>query len=401
MVIESQAKAAIPALESLARGGLFVVAASEKRRHSGFWSRYCHEKQVYPSPRHHKEAFQQWLLDYLARGNIDMLFSLGHYGAPAVSEIQDDVRRRTKLLAPNHDTFMDAYAKITTMRTAIAANVPIPDSWFPDDEPEGIEGVVDRITRWPVLVKPSIGVGARGIVWCHNADELREVYPRITAEFGESYVQDFVPPGGMQYKVDILVDGDQRKLAAVVYGKTRMYPPDGGSSVLNFTADRPDIIDYAHRMLVELGWEGFCDFDFVVDPRDDIPKLMEINPRFPESFRMGTSVGINFPMMMYRLAHGEAVEPIVDYPKNHFLRFLPGDVLWFLRVDNKRRFSTWPSWFRFFDRRTAYQLWSWRDPGRFFGYLAENASMIFDRKLRQERIRSGSGSLKPQRTETT
>lgn len=387
LVIEAQAKAAIPALESLARGGLFVVAASEKRHHSGFWSRYCHEKHVYPSPRKHKAEFQRWLLDFLDRGNIAMLFSLGHYGAPAVSEIQDEVRARTQFLGPDHATFMAAYAKISTMRTALSAGVPIPDSWFPEDHEGGIDAVAQRIGRWPVLIKPDIGVGARGITWCHSADELRTHYPRVVAAYGPCHVQDFVPPGGMQYKVDMLVDAAQRRLAGIVYGKTRMYPPDGGSSVLNFSADRPDILDYAHRMLVAFKWVGFCDFDFVVDPRDEIPKLMEINPRFPESFRMGTSVGIDFPLMMYRLAHGEPVEPVLDYPKNHFLRFLPGDVLWFLRVDNHRRFHTWPSWFQFF-RNTSYQLLSLRDPGRFIGYLVENLAMLFDADLRRERIRS-------------
>jgi len=390
LVIESQAKAAVPALESLARGGLFVVAASEKRHHSGFWSRYCHEKHIYPPPRTHQREFQQWLLDFLDRGNIEMLFSLGHYGAPAVSEIQDQVRRRTRFLGPDHATFMAGYAKISTLRAAQAADVPIPDSWFPDDFGGDIHAIADAVPRWPVLIKPDIGVGARGITWCHNPADLRVAYPRLVAEHGPCLVQDFVPPGGMQYKVDMLVDDRQQNLAGIVYGKTRMYPPDGGSSVLNFSARRPDILAHAERVLAQLKWTGFCDFDFVVDPRDNLPKLMEINPRFPESFRMGPSVGIDFPMMMYRLARGEPVAPVTDYPENHFLRFLPGDILWFLRVDNRRRFSTWPSWFRFF-RNTSYQLLSLRDPGRFLGYLVENCAMIFDADLRRERLRMSAG----------
>ncbi len=46
-----------------------------------------------------------------------------------------------------------------------------------------------------------------------------------------------------------------------------------------------------------------------------------------------------------------------------------------LRVDNKRRFNTWPSWFRFFDARTTYQVCSLRDPGPIIGYLLENIVM--------------------------
>ena len=50
-----------------------------------------------------------------------------------------------------------------------------------------------------------------------------------------------------------------------------------------------------------------------------------------------------------------------------------------LRVDSERRFSTEPSWFRFLDRRTSYQLLSLRDPGPLLGYVLENLrkSVVF------------------------
>jgi predicted ATP-grasp superfamily ATP-dependent carboligase len=240
-----------------------------------------------------------------------------------------------------------------------------------------------------VLIKPSVAAGARGITWCHSADEVRERWPGIVKEFGPSYLQDFVPPGGMQHKSDLLVDEAQRLLAGVVYGKTRMYPPDGGSSVLNYTADRPDIIDLSHRMLEHLGWTGFCDFDFIDDPRDGRTYLMEINPRFPESLRMGTSVGLDFAGMMLDLAFGRPVEAVLDYPKDRFMRFLPGDLLWYLRVDTERRRKTHPPFFKF-RHQTAYQLMNRHDPGPLLGYLLENASMLLDGDFIKRRLRLGS-----------
>ena len=253
------------------------------------------------------------------------------------------------------------------MHIAQSAQVPIPETWFPSEVPGGLESILPQIARWPVLVKPSVGVGARGIVLCHTTAELRKQYSDITAAHGVSFVQDFVPPGGMQYKVDVLCDQQQKVIAGIVYGKTRMYPPDGGSSVLNFSAHRPDILEFAVRMLRELRWTGFCDFDFVLDPRDNVPKLMEINPRPPESFHMGPSVGMNFPLLMYRLAIGEPVDPVLSYPANRFLRFMAGDLMWFLRANNHQRFSTWPNWFHFFGRDTAYQLFRATDWGPALG----------------------------------
>ncbi|MCH7813106.1 MAG: hypothetical protein IID40_03705 [Planctomycetes bacterium] len=390
-VMEAQSKAALPAIESFARAGLHVVAGSEKRFNSGFSSRCCRERQLYPSPRYDPDGFKTWLLDFLARRDFELLFPIGHYGSIAVAEIQREIRRHTLLLMPEEAIFRAGYEKIPTLKTALAAGVPIPETWFPNDYIGGIKEVIPLIKNWPVLIKPSVGVGARGMRWCPSADELVWRFPKAEVECGPSFVQDFVPAGGMQYKVDMLVDAGQRRLAGIVYGKTRMYPPDGGSSVLNFSADRPEILRLAHDMLVQLAWVGFCDFDFVVDPRDQQAKLLEINPRPPESFRMGTSVGIDFPMMIYRLAKGETVPPVDDYPKDRFLRFLPADLLWFLRVDNRQRFGTYPNWFDFFNDHTAYQIVNRRDIGPLIGYVMESLSMIFDRKLRRERLRLKSG----------
>ena len=320
-----------------------------------------------------------------------MLFPVGGYCALEVNRIQDEVRKYTLLLTPSHPVFLEGYAKIPTLKAAVLAGVPVPETWYPHEHQGGIEAVAQEINKWPVLVKPSVGSGARGIVWCYSSKELVDQFRQVEQKYGESFVQDFVPPGKQQYKVDMLVDEQQRLLAGIVYGKTRMYPPAGGSSVLNFSADRPDILALAHRMLVQLKWIGFCDFDFIDDPRDNTPKLMEINPRFPESFRIGTSVGIDFPMMMYRLANGEAVIPVLEYPFNHFLRFLEGDLLWFLRVDNKQRFGTWPSWFKFFGTDITYQLSSWKDPGPSIGYLLENIVMMFSSDFLSERYRGKSG----------
>jgi len=392
LVIESQGKAALPVIESMHRAGVRVACANASWYNSGFYSRGCRERYVYPSPRHKPEAFKSWLVNFLVRRRMETIFPVGHYGALAVSEIQDEIRKHTRLVLVDAETFRIGYEKIPTMKSALAAGVPIPDSWFPADHSGGLDDVLPHIKRWPVLIKPSVGVGARGITWCHNADVVRREYPHIVAAHGESYLQDFVPPGGMQHKVDMLVDADQRRLAQIVYGKARMYPPDGGSSVLNYSADRPDILDLAHRMLVAMKWIGFCDFDFVDDARDGVTRLMEINPRFPESFGIAAASGIDFPLMIYKMARGESVDPVLDYPKNRFLRFLPGDLLWFLRVSNKHRFGTWPSWFRFLDDHTRFQLIRARDPGPIMGYLLENAHALLDRKLLMERLRLSSTS---------
>src|ERR1044071_8842020 len=114
--MEAQAKAALPVLESLHRAGVRVAAGNATWYNSGFYSRCTRERHVYPSPRHQPDEFKAWLLRFLSRRKIEVLFALGHYGAVAVSEIQDEVRRHTRLLMPDAATFRLGYEKITTIK---------------------------------------------------------------------------------------------------------------------------------------------------------------------------------------------------------------------------------------------------------------------------------------------
>lgn len=86
-------------------------------------------------------------------------------------------------------------------------------------------------------------------------------------------------------------------------------------STLNSTVDRPDILAAGMRLLQGIGWHGMGDCDFIVDPRDGVPKLMEVNPRFTRSIKILVAAGLEFPYLLYRLALGLPVEPQFEYRK--------------------------------------------------------------------------------------
>ena len=244
--------------------------------------------------------------------------------------------------------------------------------------------------EYPVLIKPAIGVGARGITLCRAPDDLRNAFPKVQAAHGTSFIQEQVPQTGVQYKVDTIVDRNQDPLTAVAYAKLRYYPPTGGSSVLNRTEHRPDIINSALKVLKELTWFGFCDFDFITDPRDGVVKLMEINPRYPESYRATVAAGIDMTRIMYQLAKGETPSPQLEYREGRYVRFLFGDLMWFLTTA-ENRWRTRPSFFDFFRSDTLYQLERATDWGPIMGYVLDNLTMLWDKEERQFKLRRNRG----------
>jgi predicted ATP-grasp superfamily ATP-dependent carboligase len=79
-------------------------------------------------------------------------------------------------------------------------------------------------------------------------------------------------------------------------------------------------------LLRSIGWQGVAMVEFKIDHRDRQPKLMEINGRFWGSLQLATDAGINFPLMLYRLATGESVAPEFDYRTGVRTRWLLGDL---------------------------------------------------------------------------
>jgi len=383
MVLEAETKAVVPIIESCAAAGLHVIAGSSKRYCCGF---YCHgtrQRVIYPSPELKPDECIDEILGFLKRRRIDVLFPAGDLMTYLVAKRQDQFRRFTRMVLPPYEVFMHGRDKTLTLKAAARAGCPIPLTWYPQEQ--DLQQIA-REASYPVLIKPAVGHGARGITFCRTADELISNYRRIETDYGQSFVQEYVPQTGMQYKVDVILDGSQNLLAGVVYAKLRYYPPTGGSSVLNKTEHRPDILESALKTLRQLKWVGFCDFDFITDPRDNVVKLMEINPRFPESYRATVAAGVDMTRILYRLAKGETVQPQLAYDKDRYVRFLFGDIMWFLTT-RSNRWTARPSFFDFFRSDMMYQLVRANDFGPVMGYLLANLSLLWDKQAREFRLR--------------
>ena len=386
LVLEADAKASVPIIESCVKMGLNVIVGSSKKYCCGFYTRGVSEKVIYPSDQKYPAECISFIVDFIRKEQVSVVFPVGDVMTDLVARHQDEFRKYANLLLPPYDVFKQGRDKILTLKAAAAAGCPIPPTWYPKER--NIKEISQQM-KYPVLIKPAISAGARGITFCYKPEDLIEKYLLIEKSFGDCFVQKFVSQTGTQYKVDIVLEDAGKIFAGVVYEKLRYYPATGGSSVLNKTVYRPDILESAVKVLSQIGWKGFCDFDFITDPDDGIVKLMEINPRFPESYLATVSAGVDMTKIIYQLAMGQKPQPQLDYAVDRYTRFLLGDIMWFLTT-KKGRWNAKPNFFNFFRRDTKDQLLRVRDWGPIFGYILQNLSMIWDSEEREYRLRFGN-----------
>ena len=377
LVLEVQVKAALPIIESCSAAGLHVIGCAPHKHCSGFYSKAVNERILYPRTDIDPDNVVKFLLRFVKDRDISVMFPVGDVMTDLIARHQDEFREYTNLVLPDYDIFVQGRNKILTLQAAEHAGCPIPKTWYPGNQ--SLKQIAEQVD-YPVLIKPALSAGARGMTFCKSRDDLLEKYPRIEDDFGDCFIQEFVPQTGLQYKVDVVFDRSQKLLAGVVYAKLRYYPVSGGSSVLNKTEHRPDILDSAIKVLKKLKWVGFCDFDFITDPRDNVVKLIEINPRFPESYRATVAAGVDMTGILYQLAAGQNPEPQLEYLDNKYTKFLFGDIMWFLTTP-KGRWNADPSFFKFWGSDTMYQLIRAKDWGPVIGYLMENIAMSYEELL--------------------
>ena len=377
LVTDAQMRSSLAVIRSLGKKGLEVTAGEETMFATGFFSKYCKRRLVYPSPKKSEEEFVNWLLKTLKREDYEVLFPVADATLGPIVEHEEEISEYTTIALPPRKIFMKAYDKGITLKIAMKIGVPCPTTYFIEDLDELKS--LSRELEYPVIIKPRIGSGRRGVEVCNSPEELIASYCKISAEYGKLLIQEYIPHGG-EFGVYTLFNFNSEPRALTVQRRIRSYPVSGGPSTLRETIKNEkteEAVEIAFKLLKALGWVGVAMVEFRIDPRDNTPKLMEINPRFWGSLQLSILAGVDFPYLLYKMLTEGDVEPVLDYKVGVRCRWLlPGDILWFLSAPNKLK--NLPEFLKF---RTNYDILSWDDPGPALGFMLATARYLFDREM--------------------
>ena len=383
LLLGAEENPSLPIIQSLTRAGLEVHVASHRKLCVGFFSRFPKKRLVYPSPYTHETDFLAQVLSYIKRENYDVTFVAGDRVTDVIAKNKDLLEPHTRIPLVDFDRYSLCRDKSKTMKMAQSLNIPMPKTYFPEEE--GIQSVADSV-EFPIVLKPNTSDGARGISYPQSKKELFEQYHLTIEQYGPCHIQEFIPQTGMQYKAEFVFDQNGEMIGRCVYNKLRYYPVTGGSSTLNSTVIREDILSHGERILKEMNWYGMGDCDFIEDPRDGVPKLMEINPRFTRSIKICVLAGVDFPYLLYRVAMSKPVDSVKDYRDRVFMRYLAGDIMWFIK--SPERFTARPSFFNLGLGTVNEEIFSVKDPAPYLGFLLGKVSNKLNRIESQYSLKS-------------
>jgi carbamoyl-phosphate synthase large subunit len=163
----------------------------------------------------------------------------------------------------------------------------------------------EPVGRYPVMIKPRQGSGARSI---HHADDARAV------EFLVDYVKEPTMVqwlmDGPEFSIDCLSDLDARCLNAI---PRTMIESRGGESIKGTVIADRELVDLGRRVVEALGVRGPCTVQVFRD-REIGLGITDVNTRFGGAFpapMYAALPGRTYPELIVAMARGERIEPHV------------------------------------------------------------------------------------------
>ena len=337
LLVDGDSRQILPVMKGLHAQKCEITTVSSHRLANGFTSRFPDHKLLFSSGS--DDALFLQILGLVQTRSYDVLIPLSDHSADIVTRHETELARYINTAIPNRDIFLRAYDKQQTMELCMDHGIPCTIS---KRIQESLSSFVERM-GFPLVAKPRKACGSMGLKIIHNRDELFRMIESGSIDLDSYVIQEFIPQTGKQINVHIILDKNGNMASGVVTEKCRWFPVDGGASCLCRTIHDPEILAQCLKLLEVVGWMGYCEIELIVDPRDGLAKVIEINGRASASIKIMWLAGVNIGEQMVKTALDEEICPKLDYPDDIRLRRLSADFLWLLQSPD--RFRRRPNWF--------------------------------------------------------
>lgn len=264
------------------------------------------------------------------------LFPTSDEDAAAVGRAHERLAKRFVVTSPPWDVLRWGYDKRLMHELADELGIAAPRTAFGPDEGVG----------FPAVIKPAIKAGFNKLTaakaW--QVDTPAALHERF-AEAAELVdpailmVQEQIPGGGSSQVSYAALAREGEPLAWLTARRTRQYPADfGRASTYVETVEVPDIVEPSTRFLRHIRFTGLVELEYKRDPRDGVPKLLDVNPRVWGWHTLGAAAGVDFAWLMWLLAGVGDVPHVEARPGVRWLR-LSTDLPTALREILHRRLS--------------------------------------------------------------
>ena len=282
-------------MRSLGTQGVVLAGVDDDRRAPGLLSRYCRLRRVAAFDPGAPGPYLDQVLELgrtLGRGTV--LIPTSDDLAVFVAAHREALSEWFRFPANDPDLVRGLVSKQGMYRIAREAGVPTAHTEFPRSLAD-VEAFADR-TTYPVMLKGIHGdrlfarTGKKMLI-VRDRDELIENYRRMEdPEQPNLMLQEYIPGGDDQVYIFNGYFDDQSECHAAFTGhKIRQHPIHVGCASLGICKWNAAVAALTQDFMKRIGYRGILDIGYRLDPRDGQYKVLDINPRVGQAFRLFTA----------------------------------------------------------------------------------------------------------------
>lgn len=377
LVLEGYCKQCLPFIRGFKELGCEVSVLCGSKLDCGYASRLPDHKILGICDLHKPEESQKYIVGLIKTGIYDLVYPPFEFSARILSHNKEELSKYAIICVNDKDKFDRANDKNEVMRVCMENHLPCPKTLFDVTKPEDVsEGGLG----YPIIIKPRSMYGARGFHMFGNEAELKSYVADNHIDIKDYVVQECIPLDSHVIAGNVYVDREGEIKSSFIYDSIHLYPEDGGTSTMNVIIDRKDIHETCAVLVKKMNLRGVIGIDLMIDKRDNIAKVIEINPRASHAITIGFLSGFNLCQQILEDAYNLPVTLFDKSDTSLCLRIGQTDMLWFLK--SKNRFKKSP-------RKLGYkivkeQMFYWDDPLPWFAFLLEGLK-DFRKKMKEKK----------------
>ena len=260
------------------------------------YSRFVRKFHRCPGLRRDPAGFLAFVEGLIGSGRFDVLLPTHEQGL-LFAKVQDRLAGRIAVALPSFESYRTAHSKAGFSRLLARLDLPQPTTRIlkSQSEPRGA-------TRFPAVVKASIGTASRGVWFVNNESELASALQEIEAggSFGEVLVQDRIS-GATEKAQSVFCRG---KLVGF-HAFCAIAPGISGGEGIKQSVRRPAVREYLEKLGAALDWHGGLSIDTIMPDDGGAPLAIDCNPRLVEPFN-AWAAGTDLVTQLLRVSLGEA-----------------------------------------------------------------------------------------------
>lgn len=362
LMLDGFCKQCLPFLRGFRELGCEVTIVCCSKLDAGYASKLPHHKILTDLNFRKGEGTNQFIMELAKTGKYDILLPLFDNTCRTIAHLKSDLSKYLTVISNDPEVFDKANDKNEVMRVCMENGIPCPLTLFGVMQPED---VTKGGLAYPIIIKPRKSYGGRGFHPFESEEELKKYVETNGINLEDYVVQEFIPVDNMDMACNVYIDRNGEVKSLFSYVCKHMYPEVGGTSTLNALIDRPDVSENCKKLVKVMNLRGMAGIDVIVDSRDNIGKVIEINVRPSHAIAIGFASGFNLTKQIIQDVLDQPVDLYTKVKKDFCMRIGQTDMMWFLSSPD--RFKKSPRKMGY--KKVKEQMFFWDDPMPWFTFL--------------------------------